>query len=350
MSLQRLAPLSGIERDRSVRPDLAGLDVLATGDTVTAETALAYATKRVPTAGSGASVATIREALHDGGPYESMVDIAILDGERLIGMISIEELFAADAGASALEIMDPDPPVIAPDIDQETAAAKAVEHQESSLGVVDGEGMFFGLIPPRRMLNVLLDEHREDVARLGGYLHQSSTARVASEEALAHRYWHRLPWLLIGLLAAMLAAAIVAAFEGGLAAHLELVFFIPGIVYIAGAVGNQTVMLIVRGLSVGISVSRVMVRELATGALLGTTLGLLAYGPVAFWFDPPVALAVSASILTASALATGVAVSLPWLLWRMDLDPAFGSGPLSTVIQDLITLTVYFALASLVVL
>jgi magnesium transporter len=331
-----------------VQPELAGLGV--SGQMVNAETALAYATKRIPTAEPDESVATIRAALHEDGPYDSMVDIAILDGERLIGMISIEGLFAANSDARAIEVMDPDPPVIAPGIDQETAAVQAVEHQESSLGVVDEEGVFLGLIPPRRMLTVLLDEHREDVARLGGYLHQSSTARAASEEVLARRYWHRLPWLLIGLLAAMLAAAIVAAFEGGLAAHLELVFFIPGIVYIAGAVGNQTVMLIVRGLSVGVSVSNVMVRELTTGTLLGTTLGLLAYAPVAFWFDPQVALAVSVSILTASALATGVAISLPWLLWRLGLDPAFGSGPLSTVIQDLTTLTVYFALASLVVL
>lgn len=314
------------------------------------KTALAYATTRVPSASPDETVTDILHQLSQAVPFESMADIAVLRAGRLVGMIPIEELFDAPADARASAIMDPDPPVIGPGVDQETVAAKAVAHEESSLGVVDANGFFVGLIPPHRMLGVLLEEHREDMARASGYLHQTSSARSATEESLARRFWHRFPWLLVGLAAAMAAAAIVAGFEQGLGAHLQLVFFIPGIVYIADAVGTQTETLVVRGLSIGVPVGRVMQRELVTGVILGTVLGGLAYPVIWAWFDAATALTVALSIFAASTVATGVAMCLPWLLDRLGLDPAFGSGPLSTVIQDLLSLAIYFAFATAIVL
>lgn len=43
------------------------------------------------------------------------------------------------------------------------------------------------------------------------------------------------------------------------------------------------------------------------------------------------------------AIATGQVTwwSTPWLLSRLGRDPAYGSGPLVTVIQDLVSITVY---------
>jgi magnesium transporter len=32
---------------------------------------------------------------------------------------------------------------------------------------------------------------------------------------------------------------------------------------------------------------------------------------------------------------------MPWALDRLGLDPAFGSGPLATVIQDLLSIPIY---------
>ena len=63
--------------------------------------------------------------------------------------------------------MDADPPKVAPDTDQERAARGMVDRHECSLAVVDADGRFLGLIPPYRMLRVLLEEHEEDLARLG---------------------------------------------------------------------------------------------------------------------------------------------------------------------------------------
>jgi magnesium transporter len=68
-----------------------------------------------------------------------------------------------------------------------------VERHECSLAVVDDDGRFLGLIPPHRMLAVLLDEHDEDLARLGGYLAGTRRARGAAEEPIGRRLWHRQP-------------------------------------------------------------------------------------------------------------------------------------------------------------
>lgn len=313
-------------------------------------TALAHATRRVPTAAPDDDVEYVRSGLVGTERFDSAADIAVLMDGRLVGMLRIEDLLAVSAGTRVRSIMDPDPPVIGPGVDQETAAAKAVLREESCLAVVGVDGRFLGLIPPHRMLAVLLEEHREDMARVSGYLHQSAAARSASEERLLLRFWHRFPWLLVGLAAAMAAAVIVAAFDRGLSSHLELAFFIPGIVYIADAVGNQTVTLVVRGLSVGVPVGSVMRRELVTGLALGLVLGGLAYPAVGIWFDGATAMAVAASIWAASAVATAVAMTLPWVLSKFGVDPAFGSGPLSTVVQDLLSLTIYFAFATRFVL
>jgi magnesium transporter len=176
--------------------------------------------------------------------------------------------------------MDAKPPVVSPGVDQEVAAWTAVRHGESSLAVVDERGRFLGLIPPRRLLEVLLSEHEEDMARVVGVLVTGTEARLAAEEAVMRRLWHRIPWLLIGLVGAILSADLVSLFHAQLEKHVILAFFVPGIVYLADAVGTQTETLVIRGLSVGIPIARTVRRELITGALVGVASTLDAEEPV----------------------------------------------------------------------
>ncbi len=68
---------------------------------------------------------------------------------------------------------------------------------------------------------------------------------------MAQRLWHRLPWLLVGLLGAMAATALVGGFERQLEANVLLAFFIPAVVYMADAVGTQTEAVLIRALSAG---------------------------------------------------------------------------------------------------
>lgn len=180
-------------------------------------------------------------------------------------------------------------------------------------------------------------------------VHRLLTAS-GSEEPIARRFWHRLPWLLLGLAGVLLAAGIVARFERSLVANVELAFFITGIVYMADAVGTQTETLIVRGLSIGVPVRDVVRRELMTGALMGIVLAAaFAVVGLPIWHRPEVVLAVALALLAACSTATIVAMALPWFLHRLGAAPAFGSGPLSTVIQDLLSIIIYFSIATALV-
>ena len=308
--------------------------------------AVEHATSRVPTAATGQTAAEVRDGLPDSS-FDFAGDVAVLDCNRLVGLVSVEALFAADPGTAVEVLMDSDPPAVSPGSDQEVAAHKMSERGETSLAVVDEEGHFQGLIPPGRMLAVLLAEHDEDLARIGGFLAGSGRARRAAEESVSRRLYHRLPWLLVGLLGAMASALLVGAFEEELDKKVLLAFFVPAVVYMADAVGGQTRVVLIRGLSVGVAIPGVARRELVTGAVMGIIVGA-AFVPFALlgWGDADVAAAVALALFATCSIATVVAMALPWLFDRLGADPAFGSGPLATVIQDLLSIAVYLAIAT----
>jgi magnesium transporter len=284
-----------------------------------------------------------------GKSFDTAAAVAVCEQRRFLGLIRIEDLMFAEGDQRAIDVMDREAPRVGPGVDQERAAWKAVSRGEATLAVVDESGIFQGLIPPARMLSVLLWEHDEDLARLGGFRHDTLAARQASTDPLLLRFRKRMPWLLMGLLGALAAAGLVGSFEASLQANVLLAFFLPGIVYMADAVGTQTETLLIRGLSVGIPVRQVVGRELATGALVGATVAAAFY-PLAVWVwgDPMVAFAAALSLFAACSIATVVAMLLPYIFTKLGKDPAFGSGPLGTVIQDLLSILIYFAVTSLV--
>lgn len=316
------------------------------------ETAGALCVAQVPRAGPGETVGAVRDRI-TGRRFASVADVAVLElrapgrTERLVGLVPIETLLAADGRARIAEVMDDTPPVCGPDTDQETAADLMVRQREGSVAVVDADGRFCGLIPPVRMLEVLVEEHEEDLARLVGVMRERRGARRASLEPIPHRFWHRLPWLLVGLVGVLASAGIVGAFEEQLAATVLLGVFLPGVVYMADAVGTQTEALVIRGLSVGVPIRAVLRLEIVTGALIGAMVSVL-FIPVSIliWGDATVSLAVGLALLAACSTATGVAIALPAVLARLGRDPAFGSGPLATVLQDLLSILMYFVIAT----
>jgi len=108
--------------------------------------------------------------------------------------------------------------------------------------------------------------------------------------------------------------------------------------------------LVVRGLSVGVSIGRTAVREAVTGALVGLLLAGTALPLVlVLWGDAEVAWAVAVALFAASSIASVIAMALPWVIHRFGKDPAYGAGPLSTVIQDLLSLVIYFLTARVIV-
>ena len=308
-----------------------------------------HSTRRVPIASERDRAGAVRERLI-GGEFDAAGEVVVLDGQRLAGLVPIERLLAAPVAAPLAELMDPDPPAVAPGTPQEHAAHRMIEHGEAGLALVDERGRFRGLVPADALLRVLVSEHEEDMARLGGYAAGSRQARGAAEEALTLRLRHRLPWLLVGLIGAMASALLVGAFEKELEEVVLLAFFIPGLIYMAGAVGTQTVTVLIRAMAAGVSPREVLGRELLTGLVVGVIVGAaFVVFILAGWGDQDVALAVGLALFASCGIATLVAIALPAVFQRLGRDPAFGSGPLVTVVQDLASIGVYFAIAVAIV-
>ena len=308
------------------------------------EAAARHATRQVPVADPRQSLADVRARLI-GGRFDSASHIIVCDGDLFRGVMTIEDALAAPADAVVSSVMDVAPPTVTPGTDREVAAWQAVRHHESALCVVDGAGRFCGIIPPHQLIQVLLSEHEEDLSRAAGVLKDTATARATSQEPMPRRFRHRVPWLLVGLLGAVFAADVVGAFEAQLKASILIAFFMPAIVYLADAVGTQTETIVVRGLSLGVPFERMLWRELLTGLAIGVALAAVA-GPLVWWHwgDRDLALAVGLSVLAACSTATIAAMCLPWVFDKFGFDPAFGSGPLATVVQDVLSIWIYLSI------
>lgn len=316
---------------------------------VSFEIASEHASTSVPVTTPGSSIAELRQAMI-GQRYETASLVVVCEGGQFRGVLRIEDLLASSADARVETLMDREAPIVAPGLDQEVAAWHAIRNEESALCVVDATGRFIGVIPPHRLLAVILSEHEEDLSRLGGFTKTNAAILATSQEPVERRFRHRLPWLLVGLAGSLLAADFVGWFEMQLQQKVMLAFFIPGIVYLADAVGTQTETIVVRGLSVGVSIRQMLRRELLAGLAIGIVLGVS--GGLLVWWrwnDSEVALVVGLALFAACSTATLAAMAVPWLLDRFDFDPAFGSGPLATVIQDLSSILIYFAIAVAVI-
>jgi len=305
-----------------------------------------HSTARVPIISPSQSTAEARRYMV-GKSFDFVDEIVVLDEGRLVGLVALSRLLEAPEDTLLEDLADPGSVVIRPGESEEKAAWQMVHHQQSNLAVLGPDGIFIGLVPSHRLIGRLLAEHDEDAARLGGYLASSGRARLAAEEPVSRRLLHRLPWLLVGLVGAMASAVIVGAFESQLEEVVLLAFFVPAVVYMADAVGTQTETLLIRGMSAGIDMRTVIRRELVTGALIGAIIGL-SFFPFALigWGDADVAFAVALALTASCSIATTVATVLPRLLSRFGSDPAFGSGPLATIIQDLLSIAVYLAIAT----
>lgn len=205
-----------------------------------------------------------------------------------------------------------------------------------------------GVVPSRALIAILRKEHIEDLNRLVGIGNETSQARQALEAPPTKRAIDRLPWLLVGLLGSVLATFVVSRFETTLAHQVSIAFFVPGIVYLADAIGIQTEAIAVRGISLSHSpLKRLLAGELKTGLLIGLALAGMSFPLTVLGFsDPKLAFCVAATIAVAGTVATTVGLFLPWMLHRLGKDPAFGSGPVATIIQDVLSLWIYFIITS----
>lgn len=173
-------------------------------------------------------------------------------------------------------------------------------------------------------------------------------------ELVNAKFWDlikiRFPWLIIGLGGGLLASLVVSHFELNLRQTVALAFFIPVIAYMSDAIGTQTETVFIRALSnLKFNIGKYIVREIIVGATLGSAFGFLA-GVFAYFLANSVAVGaiVGLSLFLSMTIATGLACATPIILRGFKQDPAVGSGPFTTALQDVVSLTIYFFIATLI--
>jgi magnesium transporter len=309
------------------------------------ETAGQHLVRRVPLARSCDSAKEVLAGL-TGRAYDTVDAVYVVgEQEHLLGVVPLTQLLSMPGDTRMEKAMVRDVPCVRTDRDQEQVCLLAIRHDLTSVPVVDHDERFLGVVPGSVLLGVLRREHTEDIHRLAGVLRSSDQAHSAMEASPWTRALRRLPWLLVGVTGSAIATAVMVRFERILEARIAVAFFIPAIVYLADAVGTQTEAIVVRYLSSGHApLLRLVWGELLTGLLIGLSLSLIVFpSTLAVFGDVRLATAVTVAVAVAGLVASTVGLIFPWALSWLGKDPAFGSGPVATVIQDVLSLLIYFA-------
>ena len=172
------------------------------------------------------------------------------------------------------------------------------------------------------------------------------------DESIRTLCWLRIPSLVIGLGLGVVISFAVSKFEEVLSRDIRVAFFLPFIVYMADAVGTQTQTIYARDLKAGKAKFRSYLgKELSLGVILGILFGVVSGAVVSVWIgDARLALSVALAMLAATASAPIIALLTTEAFQLIREDPAAGSGPIATVIQDMVSVVIYGVICSAMLL
>lgn len=323
----------------------------SSGATSLRETAASHMVTHIPRASVNTPVNTVIQSLR-GQKFECADTVFVTDSTgRLDGIVRINDLFG-DGERQIGEIMETEHEAVRHDDDQEQIAVLAMQLNMIAVPVVNDDEILIGAVPPEALFKILRAEHMEDLQRFAGIVAHEEGPHVAIDAPLYDRFRRRLPWLIFGLFASSIITFLMTEFEQTLSANVAVAFFVPALVYIAGAIGTQAVSVAVRGFSTNnISIGGLLRDELIIGVGIGITLGTIAFISVFVVFDDSaLSLAVGLAVLGGGAVSAVVGFGLPWIFQRLGSDPALGSGPICTIVQDVASLSIYFVLVIALIL
>ena len=322
-----------------------------TSETKHSENAASHMVSRIPLALVNTPIDEVMRSL-SGHQFECADTIFVIDSDqRLEGIVRLNDLFKG-GGHLIGEIMEPKHDAVQLNDDQEQIAILAMKLNMIAVPVVDDQCRLVGAVPPEALFKILRDEHMEDLQHISGIMPHKQGLETALVQPLFQRFRRRIPWLVFGLFASSLITLVMTSFEETLSTNVAVAFFMPAIVYIAGAIGSQAVSVAVRGLANDVvSIGRLMSGELVIGSGIGLTLGIIASISVYMVFNnATLALAVGLSVLGGGVVSAVVGFGLPWTFQHFGLDPALGSGPICTIVQDVAALSLYFVMVSALIL
>lgn len=285
--------------------------------------------------------------------------VYVLDGQqRLVGIISFRELFAAPGDKKVQDVMRTDMVTVSEQMDQEAVSLLFAQYDFMALPVVDAEGHIKGIVTVDDIVDVVQEEATEDIQKIGGmealdgpYLQIGFTQMMKK----------RAGWLSALFLGEMLTATAMGYYEHAIERAVVLALFIPLIISSGGNSGSQASTLVIRAMALGeVRLRdwwRVIRREIFAGLVLGTILGLIGLARILLWPSRAqiygehyflVGLTVAVSLVGVVLFGTIAGSMLPFILRRLGFDPASASAPFVATLVDVTGLIIYFTVASFI--
>jgi len=164
----------------------------------------------------------------------------------------------------------------------------------------------------------------------------------------------RFPWLFASCIGGIAAFYIIGYFSESLNKFVYLAAFIPVIMGMGGNIGTQSSTIVVRGLATGRldvrDIWEVVFKELLVGCILGVIYGTMIGMLAQFRFNAiPVAVSVGAAVISSMSVAALVGSFVPMGFAKINIDPAVATGPFVTTTVDIISVFIYFKIATLLI-
>ncbi len=289
---------------------------------------------------------------------ENVYYVYVNDADRrLVGVVSLRELFAAASGRTVRDVMNTDMITARADMDQEELGRLFAEHDLQAVPVVDDDGRMQGIVTVDDIVDVIQEEATEDIQKIGG---TEALDAPYLEVGFTDMLRKRVVWLAVLFVGELLTATAMARFENEIAKAVVLSVFIPLIISSGGNSGSQASTLVIRAMALGeVTLGdwwRVVRREIIQGLSIGGILGLIGLGRVFLWeslfhaYAPhtvQLAITVAFSVMGVVTFGTLAGSMLPFLLKRGGLDPASASAPFVATLVDVTGIVIYFSIASL---
>ena len=265
----------------------------------------------------------------------------------LQGVLSLKRLVTNNAEQSVASVMARDIVFFRVNDDVEEAARAFERYDLLSAPVVDEQNHLQG----RLGIDVIVDiiRKKSDEERL-------SEAGLRDDEDLFSSVWksarNRWLWLAINLITAFVSTRVIELFDDVIVKIVALASLMPIIAGIGGNTGNQTSILIVRSLALGIinstNTTRLIIKEVVIGLLNGIVwggvLGLMAY---LLYHSPGLGMVMAGATLLNLLVAAIMGLTIPLVRHRMGLDPAIGTSVLLTAMTDGMGFFIFLGLAKL---
>lgn len=284
---------------------------------------------------------------------EKIDRLLVVDEEgSLKGYLKLRDLILHDPETPVSDVVRSNPVAVTADMDRAEVLALARRRKESVIAVVDGQNRLLGAITSRELAEIARREADEDMLLMGG-VSPVSTGFDRPFQIVRRR----LPWLLAGLIGALIAASVIGSFEDVLSRAAILASFIPVVMASAGNAGIQASTVSIQALGDNASwpgsfadrLRREVLGACLNGMLLGAGVCLLVI--LASYLLPierpaMLGLSVGLALLCVVTLAATVGTIVPVVLKALKLDPAVATGIFILAANDISGVLIFFLIAS----